>query len=327
MRVSVSLLTYNHERYIDQAIESVLAQRGVEFELVVSEDHSTDRTRAIVEEYAARHPDRIRVLPSPANVGMTRAFARGIDAARGTYVALLDGDDYWTSPDKLRIQADFLDAHPSCAICFHNVTVLYEDGSTEPHPFHLAEPNRYLSRGMPKPISTLADIAPGNFMQTCSVMFRRGLFGAFPEWFEALAVADWPLHVLNAEHGDIGYIDEIMAAYRVHAGGVWSGSLSRFRKREAVEGLAELYRKLDRHLGGRFATVFESRLRNLYLDGARSCYADGRLADSAHWARAYLARLPWRERAWPRELLRALARAHASRTSLRREQRPATTQG
>jgi glycosyltransferase involved in cell wall biosynthesis len=99
MRVSVSLLTYNHERYIAQAIESVLAQRGVDFELVVSEDHSTDGTRAIVEEYAARHPDRIRVLPSPHNVGMTRAFVRGIEEARGSYVALLDGDDDWTSPD------------------------------------------------------------------------------------------------------------------------------------------------------------------------------------------------------------------------------------
>jgi glycosyltransferase involved in cell wall biosynthesis len=314
MRVSVSLLTYNHERYVAQAIESVLAQRGVDFELVVSEDHSTDGTRAIVEDYAARHPDRIRVLPSPQNVGMTRAFARGIEAARGTYVALLDGDDYWTSADKLRLQADFLDAHPECAICFHNVTVVYEDGS-EPHPFHSPDPRHYLSRAMPKPVSTLADVAPGNFMQTCSVMFRRGLFGEFPAWFEQLVVADWPLHVLNAEHGDIGYIDETMAVYRVHAGGVWSGSLSRFRGRAAVEGLADVYRKLDRHLGGRFAHEFESRLRGLYLDGVRGCYADGRLADAAHWSRAYLARLSWRERLWPRDLLRALRRAHHARRS------------
>ena len=324
MRVSVSLLTYNHERYIAQAIEGVLAQRGVDFELVISEDHSTDGTRAIVENYAARHPDRIRVLPSPHNVGMTRAFARGIEAARGAYVALLDGDDYWTSPDKLRVQADFLDARPACAICFHNVTVVYEDGSSESHPFHMLEPRHYLSRATPKPVSTLADIAPGNFMQTCSVMFRRGLFGAFPEWFDRLAVADWPLHVLNAEHGDIGYIDEIMAVYRVHAGGVWSGSLSRFGKRAAVEGLADVYRKLDRHLGGRFSTEFDARLSNLYLDGVRACYAEGRIADTAHWARAYLARAPWRERVWPRRLLRALARARAARTRVEHAGREGT---
>ena len=315
MRVSVCLLTYNHERYIAQAIESVLAQQGVEFELVISEDHSTDGTRAIVDDYAARHPDLVRVLPSPANVGMTRAFARGIEAARGTYVALLDGDDYWTSPHKLRIQADYLEAHPECTICFHNVTVEYEDGSVAPHSFHTATPGRYFSRPIPKPVSNLADVAPGNFMQTCSVMFRRGLFGEFPEWFTDLAVADWPLHVLNAEHGDIGYIDADMAVYRVHAGGVWTGSLARYRKRDSVEGLVRLYRLLDRHLEGRFAPEFERRTRSLYLDAVRSTYADARVRDALHWSRAYLTCLPWRDRLWPRDLIRALVKAHRARRS------------
>jgi glycosyltransferase involved in cell wall biosynthesis len=316
MRVSVCLLTYNHERYVAQAIDSVLAQEGVDFELVISEDHSTDGTRAIVDAYAVRHPDRIRVLPSPRNVGMTRAFARGIEAARGTYVALLDGDDYWTSPHKLRMQAEYLDAHPACAICFHNVMVHYEDGAVATHPFHGAEPDRYFSRPVPKPVSTLADVAPGNFMQTCSVMFRRGLFGEFPDWYTDLAVADWPLHVLNAEHGDIGYIGETMAVYRVHAGGVWTGSHARYRTRESVDGVVRLYRLLDRHLAGRFAAEFERRIRSLYLDAVRSCYADGRYGDAIHWTRAYLWRLPWRERVWPRELLRALRKGrHAARAS------------
>ena len=318
MRVSVCLLTYNHERYVAQAIDSVLAQEGVDFELVISEDHSTDGTRAIVDDYAARHRDRIRALPSPRNVGMTRAFARGIEAARGTYVALLDGDDYWTSPHKLRIQADFLDAHPGCAICFHNVEVRYEDGADAPHPFHTAEASHYFSRPVPKKVSTLADVAPGNFMQTCSVMFRRGLFGDFPEWYSDLAVADWPLHVLNAEHGDIGYIDETMAAYRVHAGGVWTGSLARYRARESVDGLVRLYRLLDHHLEGRFAAEFERRTRSLYLDAVRTCFADGRYGDVVHWARAYLSRLSWRERAWPHDLLRALRKGHRARRSLSR---------
>ncbi len=318
MRVSVCLLTYNHERYVAQAIDSVLAQEGVDFELVISEDHSTDATRAIVDEYAERHPDRIRALPSPRNVGMTRAFARGIEAARGAYVALLDGDDYWTSPHKLRIQADYLDAHPECAICFHNVTLRYEDGAVAPHPFHTAEASHYFSRPVPKPVSTLADVAPGNFMQTCSVMFRRGLFGDFPEWYADLAVADWPLHVLNAEHGDIGYIDETMAVYRVHAGGVWTGSLARNRARKSVEGLVRLYRLLDRHLAGRFAAEFERRTRSLYLDAVRTCFADGRPREGFHWARAYLSGLSWRERFWPRDLLRAVRKGTRSRRSLSR---------
>jgi glycosyltransferase involved in cell wall biosynthesis len=321
MRVSVALLTYNHERYVAQAIESVLAQRGVELELIVSEDCSTDGTRAIVDGYSARYPERIRVVSAEHNVGMTRAFARGIEAATGRYVALLDGDDYWTSPDKLRIQAEYLDAHPECAICFHNVTVVYEDGSVAPHPFHAPKPTHYLSRAMPKAISTLADVAPGNFMQTCSVMFRRGLFGAFPPWFTDLAVADWPLHVLNAEHGDIGYIDADMAVYRVHAGGVWSDAMARYRRRDVVDRLAALYGILDRHLQGRYAAELASRVRELHLDAARSSYADGRNRDALHYARAYLAQLSWRERLWPRELLRAFVRARGARMHRRREAR------
>lgn len=321
MRVSVALLTYNHERYVAQAIEGVLAQRGVEFELVISEDCSTDGTRAIVDQYAARHPDRIRVLPSPRNVGMTRAFARGVEAATGRYVALLDGDDYWTSPDKLRIQADYLDAHPELAICFHNVTVVHEEGGVAPHAFHSPVPQPYPSRVVPKPVSTLADVAPGNFMSTCSVMFRRGLFGGFPSWFTDLAVADWPLHVLNAEHGDIGYIDADMAVYRVHGAGAWTASLSRYHRRDAIERFAEVHRIIDRHLRGRFAPQLDAAVRYLYLEGVWTCYADDRLGDAMHYARAYLKQLSWRERLWPRELLRALRRGRRSRAERSRAAR------
>jgi len=323
MRVSVALLTYNHERYIAQAIESVLAQRGVELELIISEDCSTDGTRAIVDAYAARHPDIIRVVSDVRNVGMTRAFTRGIEAATGRYVALLDGDDYWTSPDKLQIQADYLDARPECAICFHNVTVVYENGRVAPHLFHGPGPKQHLRRPMPKPVSTLADVAPANFMQTCSVMFRRGLFGAFPSWFTDLAVADWPLHVLNAEHGAIGYIDDDMAVYRVHPGGIWSDSMALYRRREQVAGIVELYRTLDRHLQGRFATEFAARRRALHLDVALASYADGRMVDALHYASAYLADLSWRERLWPRELLRAFIRERRARAYRARSAKPA----
>ena len=302
--VSVVLLTYNHERFIAQAIEGVLAQEDVAFELVVTEDCSTDRTREIVREYAARFPGRVRALLAPRNGGMNLTLARGIEAARGRYVALLDGDDYWTSPQKLRRQVDFLDAHPECAICFHNVMVVYEDG-TAPHPFHVARPTHRVSRPVPKPVSTLADVAPGNFLQTCSVVFRRGLFGAFPPWYTGLVVGDWPLHVLNAEHGDIGYLDEVLAAYRVHPGGVWSGSLSRLARREHVRALHDAYVTLDRHLGGRFAPEFARRIGALYLEAAIANRRAGRFRDALHYAGRHLAQLPPHERLLPQALIRA----------------------
>ena len=107
--VSVCMTTYNHEAYLAQAIESVLAQQtsfGVE--LVVGEDCSTDRTAAICREYAAKYPDRIRLVTSPENVGWRANYRRTFEACRGKYVAYCDGDDWWSDPRKLQMQADLL---------------------------------------------------------------------------------------------------------------------------------------------------------------------------------------------------------------------------
>ena len=105
MKATVLLVTYNHSAYIRQAVESVLAQEAdFEWEVLITEDCSTDGTREIVQEYADRHPERIRLLLSKLNQNDNEVVSRGIDAARGTYLALLDGDDYWLGPRKLELQ-------------------------------------------------------------------------------------------------------------------------------------------------------------------------------------------------------------------------------
>ncbi len=223
MKASVSLITYNHAPYISQAIESVLAQQtNFDFELLIGEDDSNDGTRAIVTDYRSRYPERVRLLLNTRrDVVYVRGrptgqgnFANNLRNTRGQFVALLDGDDYWTSPQKLQKQVDFLEANPDCALCFHNVRVVEQNSSSESALFH-TEPMR--------PRYGIEDLLNGNFMQTCSVVFRAGLFSDFPPWFFKCRMADWPLHVLNAQHGWIGYLDEVMGVYRRHAGGLWSG--------------------------------------------------------------------------------------------------------
>src|SRR5437868_1761177 len=111
---SVLMVTFNHERYIGQAIESVMAQDApFPIELIVAEDHSTDSTRDVIGSYAARYPGRIVPLFRERNFGTSRNFAGALRACRGRYVALLDGDDYWLSPGKLRRQVEYLDSHPN----------------------------------------------------------------------------------------------------------------------------------------------------------------------------------------------------------------------
>ncbi len=212
--VSAYMLTYNHAQYIEQAIKGILQQSiDFPFELVIGEDCSTDGTREIVFEYQKKYPNIIRVITSDNNIGMMNNSTRTLQACRGKYIAFCEGDDYWIDPLKLQKQVDFLDSHPECSACFHNVNVEFENNPEKNHIFHNTKM---------KELYTLVDIVSDYFIPTCSTIFRAGLFVDFPDWYLKMPMGDWPLHVLNAQYGDYGYIDEILSSYRVHDGGVWS---------------------------------------------------------------------------------------------------------
>jgi glycosyltransferase involved in cell wall biosynthesis len=245
IKVSVTLITYNHVQYIAQALESVLMQQtDWDFELLIGDDFSTDGTREIVLDFQRRYPQRIRLILPSENLGSQGKLILPLllKAARGQYIALLDGDDYWTSPHKLQKQADFLDAHPECAVCFHNVWVTYENGT-----------RRSWLRNPPgqKRFSDLRDILSSNFIASCSTMYRHGLFGELPAWFNQVINPDRMLHILNAEHGQFGYIDEDMAVYRVHDRGVWSSRTPIDRLRGTIAS----FRVLNENTGYRHDTA------------------------------------------------------------------------
>ena len=210
--LSIHCITYNHEKFIAQAMDGFLMQKTTfDFEIVVGEDCSTDNTRRILLEYKEKHPDKIKLLLNEKNLGMQQNGMQTGAACTGKYLAICEGDDYWTDPLKLQKQVDFLEANPNFAICFHNVEVKHEDGETQ----------SYLSNSNQKQVTTFEDLAAENYIHTVSCVFRKPFF-EFPEWFYESAVGDWVTHLLNAEHGKIAFIDEVMAVYRVHKGGVWS---------------------------------------------------------------------------------------------------------
>lgn len=246
MKVSVLMVTYNHENFIAQAIDSALMQKvNFEYEIVIGEDCSTDHTRDIVIGYQQRYPDTIRLLLPERNSGGHKNFVQTYKACQGEYIALLDGDDYWTSPHKLQKQVDFLDSHPECAICFHSVKVICDDCSQGPGIF---PPVRQ------KEIYTLKDLLVENFIPTCSTMFRNGLFGEFPDWFYVLPMGDWALLILNAQYGSIGYINEVMGAYRFHSGGVWSMT-GDIRK---SQGFLEFYKVMNPYFNFRYDRIIRA---------------------------------------------------------------------
>src|SRR4029453_11849598 len=137
MLISVVVSTFNHGRFIAKALDRVLRQQvDFEGEIIVGDDASQDDTRDILRAYERANPDRIRLFLPPANLGGEGGglFLALMGEARGDFVAILDGDDEWTDPEKLRKQAAFLLRHPECLLSFHNAVVVYDDDKRPAHP-------------------------------------------------------------------------------------------------------------------------------------------------------------------------------------------------
>ena len=268
MKVSICMITYNHEKFIAHAIEGILMQEVCfDYEIVIGEDISTDRTREIVLEHEQKHPDRIRVLKRDAaesdsdrarGFGGKQNFLNTLRECRGEYVALLDGDDYWTDSHKLQKQVEFLERHPECSLCFHNAEMFYDDGS---------QPSVNLRPADQKTISTVEDILAGMVPIPCTVMFRNNLLGELPESFDSVANGDWMLSVLLAEHGNVGYLNEVMAAYRIHPGGIWS----RLTAQQRLNGHINTYRTIDAHLNFKYHLLISKMIADFRGQNARSC--------------------------------------------------------
>lgn len=243
-RVSVCMITYNHEKYIAQALESVLAQKtDFDFEIVIGEDCSSDGTRAIIEEYARRHPDRIRPLLRPKNFGMIENFLDAYANCRGEFIAILEGDDYWTSAEKLAKQVELMVRDPRIAISHHAVDILADDGRVI---------GRTPIAGC-KPAASLEGLLKirGLAIQTCSVVLRRELLGArLPRWLTECRSGDWPLYVYSASKGAIAFVDEVMAVYRKHDGGIWTGASQVQRVQRALETNLAVRRNLPADRAG-----------------------------------------------------------------------------
>lgn len=215
--VSVCMICYNQEVFIKQAIEGVLMQKtNFIFELVIGEDCSNDGTFLICQNYAHENPDQIRLLPSVSNLGSMKNFIRTMSACGGRYIAICEGDDYWTDPYKLQKQVDFLQSNNDFVFSFHDVMVLQEStGENFPR----------IGGRVVDEIVDLKSVIVQNNIATASIVFRNVVdFMNLPAWFYQNAQkGDYGLVVILAERGKGKYHPEKMGVYRVHGGGIWSG--------------------------------------------------------------------------------------------------------
>ena len=220
--VSVSCITYNHAPYIRACLDGFLMQKtSFVFEILIHDDCSTDGTREIIEEYSKKYPDIIFPIFQTENQyskGVRGMMARfNFPRSRGKYIALCEGDDYWSDPYKLQRQVDFLEANTDFSICFHNMKILNESNPSA---------IEFTNSKDQESVSSILDLASkGNFMFTASVVFKKPKDG-FPNWLTDLPIGDYAIHLFNAQFGKIKFLDQVMGVYRIHAGGVW-GSFSK----------------------------------------------------------------------------------------------------
>ncbi|MFN7140806.1 MAG: glycosyltransferase, partial [Limisphaerales bacterium] len=250
------MLTYNHERYLAQAIESVLEQKtGFDVELLIADDCSKDRTAEIARSYQKRFSN-ILYLRSDRNRGMYQNLAKIYYRARGEYLAFLEGDDFWLSPDKLKMQVDHLDANPAVSLCFHAVR-LVENGTFTGDTFPK----------LPRGNVTFEKLLVENWVPTCSAVFRQSALPAIPSWCSEVPLLDWPLFLLMAEKGRVRYLPGELSAYRLHSSGVWS-QLPRQRKSELM---IQVLQTIKQHLPAEYIQRINQRISELYQHIAWCC--------------------------------------------------------
>lgn len=204
--LSVCMVSYNQEAYIREALDSVLMQKtNFKYEVIISDDCSKDNTLDILTEYKNKYPNIVKVVTGEKNLGYPNNQRRSLENAKGKYIALCDGDDYWTDAYKLQKQVDYLESHPECAICFHNVMHIY-DGTTSGR--SLLNPLDF-----PSALTTEDVISRKWFLATNSEVFRRDyLF--FPEWWDSVLHIDYVLNLLVSFKGNLHYMPDVMSVYR-----------------------------------------------------------------------------------------------------------------
>lgn len=234
--VTVRTSAYNHAEFIVQCIEGVLMQKtDFDFEYIIGEDFSTDGTREIVFEYAKKYPDKIRVITADRNVGSKANGRRCIQASRGKYMALCEGDDFWVDEYKLQKQFDYMESHPDCGVCT-TLGIERKHNCTEPDTIKPAQAANTLNRAW--------FLSGRTGVLTASFFFRLEYFRPEVSFNPKILIGDWALLMSLTENGrSCAVLPFISVVYRQHSGGVWTS-----RKKDPLFKLNALKTAFEEYL-------------------------------------------------------------------------------
>jgi len=215
--VSVCLITYKQEAYVSEALDGIIkqVQDGFRMEVIAGDDCSPDNTLSIIQQYAEKHPDIIKISAREQNLGMHGNWEKTISECQGDYIAIIEGDDRWDDNQKLAKQVALLEADKSAAASFSNAKVLQADGTFSKY-------NYVDKMGHDLHADELFALN-ANPIPTCTTLFRSSCFSGFKPSYYNSPFADWILHSTLIQKGAYLYLNECSSSYRQHDEGVWSG--------------------------------------------------------------------------------------------------------
>ncbi|NLD49407.1 MAG: glycosyltransferase family 2 protein [Clostridiaceae bacterium] len=256
--VSIYCMAYNHEKYIADAIESFLMQKtNFAYEILIHDDASTDRTAEIIKEYTSRYPDLMKPIYQTEN-----QYSKGArpgkynrERAQGKYMAICEGDDYWTDPFKLQKQVDYMEKHPECSLCVHAAFRVSPDKTKLKSAVRPNQGNKLFT-------TEEVILGGGGLFATNSIMYPS-VFKNRPGFFLISPVGDYPLAIYLALQGTVYYIDEFMSAYRVGVPGSWTNRMasSSIEKRiEHINKIAKMLNEVNSYSGYKYDSAITQKI-------------------------------------------------------------------
>lgn len=224
--VSVVMLVYNHEEFIAQAINGVINQDYNNLEIIILDDRSTDNSFETAKKICENHWRRVNIsiIRHDRNIGMIQNLNFGLRCAKGKYLAICEGDDFWSDSKKISRQVEEFKNNPDVSIIYHRVNILYEKRTEF----------ETLNTSVVEEKFNLNELSKGNKIHTCSVMYKNANITLENKYFNS-PVGDYILHLKYAQIGDIIYLPDIMATYR-HGVGIWTRQkeIERYKKWKTV---------------------------------------------------------------------------------------------
>ena len=253
--VTVFCLAYNHEKYIRTTFEGFVKQKtSFKFKVLVHDDCSTDSTRDIIREYMEKYPDMFEVIFQESN-----KYQKGIDVEdeyilpkiNSKYVAVCEGDDYWTDPNKLQLQVDYMEKHPDCTLCVHNTEKIFENGESTGKSFNPSKKERDYS------FKDIVLSEPSAYFHFSSFMWRHDTFKHKNPAFAMNGIGDYPMALYFSSIGYIHYIPRTMSSYRLNSIGSWSSAMDSDNKKKVNQhkNMIKGFKSIDEYTKHKYSSL------------------------------------------------------------------------